>query len=81
MEASIDPQEITLNNEILRFLIDESSEARSNPEIFKDLINEKKIQNYIEAFQTKRKDSNEYKTAVSFIKNYFDDKNKKRIDL
>lgn len=81
MEASIDPQEITLNNEILRFLIDESSEARANPEIFKDLINEKKIQNYIEAFQTKRKDSNEYKIAVSFIKNYFDDKNKKRIDL
>jgi hypothetical protein len=31
METSFSAKEKTLNNEVLKFLIDESSEARSNP--------------------------------------------------
>lgn len=81
METSFSAKEKTLNNEVLKFLIDESSEARSNPDIFKDLISEKVIQNYVESFQTKRKDSNDYKDAVNFLRTYFDDNNKKSIDL
>jgi len=81
METSFSAKEKTLNNEVLKFLIDESSEARSNPDIFKDLISEKVIQNYVESFQTKRKDSNDYKDAVNFLRTYFDDSNKKSVDL
>jgi hypothetical protein len=71
----------TLSNDVLKFLIDESSEARTNPEIFKDLINQKKVLRYVESFQNKRKDSNEYKEAVHFLNTYFHDDNKKSIDL
>jgi hypothetical protein len=81
METSFSAKEKTLNNDVLKFLIDESSEARSNPDIFKDLISEKDIQNYVESFKTKRKDSNDYKDALNFLKTYFDDSNKKSIDL
>jgi len=81
METSFSAKEKTLNNEVLKFLIDESSEARSNPDIFKNLISEKVIQNYVESFKTKRKDSNDYKDAVNFLRTYFDDSNKKSIDL
>jgi len=58
METSFSAKEKTLNNDVLKLLIDESSEARSNPDIFKNLISEKDIQNYVESFKTKRKDSN-----------------------
>ena len=81
MQTVFNPGEITLSNEVLKFLIDESSEARSDPEVFKDLINQKKVLKYVESFQNKRKDSNEYKEAVHFLKTYFDDSNKKSIDL
>ena len=47
----------------------------------KDLITEKKIHNYVESFKTKRKDSKEYTEAYNFLKAYFDDGNKKEIDL
>ena len=73
--------ERTLSNDVLKFLIDESSEARSDPEVFKDLIHQKKVLKYVESFQNKRKDSNEYKEAVHFLKTYFDDSSKKNIDL
>jgi len=36
---------------------------------------------YVESFKTKRKDSNDYKDAVNFLRTYFDDSNKKSIDL
>ncbi len=81
MEASFIASEKTLSPEALKFLIDESSEARSNSDIFKNLISEKDIRNYVESFKTKRKDSIEYKEAVNFLKTYFDDSNKKTIDL
>ena len=45
------------------------------------MITGKKIDQYVEAFKQKRKDSNDYKEAVNFLKNYFDDGNKKNIDL
>ena len=81
MEANFIAGEKTLSPEILKFLIDESSEARADSDTFKNLISEKDIQNYVESFKSKRKDSNEYKEAVNFLKTYFDDKNKKSIDL
>jgi hypothetical protein len=81
MEAEIDPKEITLSNEVIKYLIDESAEARTVPDINKDLITEKDIQNYVESFKNKRKDSKDYAQAVSFLNNYFDDANKKKIDL
>ena len=81
METSFIAAEKTLNKEVLKFLIEESAEARTNPDIFKELINEKTIQNYVESFKTKRRDSNDYKEAVNFLRTYFDDSNKKNIDL
>mgnify|MGYP007000409293 len=56
-------------------------EARTVAEVNKELITEKKIHQYVESFKTKRKDSNEYTEARDFLKAYFDDKNKKEIDL
>ena len=35
----------------------------------------------VEAFKNKRKDSNDYKNAVSFLKIYFDDSNKIDVDV
>ena len=81
MHLAGNSSEIKLNEEVLKFLFDESSEARTNPEIFKNIIKEKQIQKYIESFTSKRKDSNDYLQAVNFLKTYFDDSNKKRIDL
>ena len=81
METVFIPGDRTLSNDVLKFLIDESSEARANPEIFKDLIHQKKVLRYVESFQNKRKDSNEYKEAVHFLNTYFRDDNKKSIDL
>jgi hypothetical protein len=81
MEAEFDPKEITLSNEVIKYLIDESAEARTVPDVNKDLITEKDIQNYVESFKNKRKDSKDYAKAVSFLNNYFDDANKKKIDL
>ena len=81
METSFIAAEKSLNKEVLKFLIEESAEARTNPDIFKLLINEKTIQNYVESFKTKRKDSNDYKEAVDYLRTYFDDSNKKTIDL
>jgi hypothetical protein len=72
--------EKSLSKEALALLINESSEARGNPEILKQLISEKDIQTYVEAFKNKRKDSNDYKIAVNFLKNYFDDGNKIDVD-
>ena len=81
MEADFDPKEITLSNEVMKYLIEESAEARTVPSINKDLITEKVIQDYVESFKNKRKDSTDYAKAVSFLKNYFQDSNKKKIDL
>jgi hypothetical protein len=81
METTFIAAEKSINNEVLKFLIEESSEARTDPDVFKQLINEKTIQTYVESFKTKRKDSNDYKEAVNFLTNYFDDSNKKTIDL
>ena len=81
MEAVFDPKEITLSNEVIKYLIDESAEARTVPDVNKDLITEKDIQNYVESFKNKRKDSKDYAKAVSFLNTYFDDANTKKIDL
>ena len=81
MEANFNPKNIELTNEVIKFLIDESAEARTVAEVNKDLITEKKIHNYVESFKTKRKDSKEYTEACDFLKTYFDDGNKKEINL
>ena len=70
-----------LSKDFLKFIIDESSEVRTVPEVNKDMITGKRISEYVEAFQTKRKDSNDYNEALKFLKEYFDDNNKKEIDL
>ncbi|MDA1009330.1 MAG: hypothetical protein O3C42_02105, partial [Bacteroidetes bacterium] len=81
MMVNFDPKEITLSNEVMKYLIEESAEAKTVPSINKDLITDKVIQNYVETFKNKRKDSTDYVEAVSFLKNYFQDSNKKKIDL
>ena len=63
--------EKTLSNEVLKFLIEESAEVRANPEVLKNMINEKTIEKYVEAFNNKRKDSNDYKEAVNFLRELF----------
>ena len=80
MGAEYKASEKSLSKEALALLINESSEVRGNPEILKKLISEKEIQTYVEAFKNKRKDSNDYKKAVNFLKNYFDDGNKIDVD-
>ena len=72
---------ISLSEEVIRFLIDKSSEAINDPEIAKQVITEKKAKQYIENFKTKRSDSKEYSEAVNFLKTYFDPSNKIDIDL
>ena len=81
MEAKFNPMDVELTDEVIRFLIDESAEVRTEPEVNKELITEKKIQNYVESFKTKRKDSKEYSQARDFLKAYFDEGNKKIVDL
>ena len=81
MEAKFNPIDVELTDEVIRFLIDESAEVRTVAEVNKELITEKKIQNYVESFKTKRKDSKEYSQARDFLKAYFDEGNKKVIDL
>ena len=81
MEANFDPDKTPLNEDVLKVLIDDSSEAKGNPEINKDLISQKQVEKYREAFESKRKDSKEYTEARDFLKYYFDKANKKKIDL
>ena len=81
MEAEYIASEKSLSKEALTLLVNESSEVRGNPEILKQLISEKKIQTYVEAFKNKRKDSSDYKNAVNFLKDYFDDNNKIDVDV
>ncbi len=72
---------VSLSEELIRFLIDESTETKEDPEIAKDVIREKKVKQYIEDFKNKRKDTKEYSEAVTFLKTYFDKSNKKKIEL
>ena len=81
MGTEFNPKEVELTDEVIKFLINDSSEARSVPDINKELITKQKVDGYVESFKTKRKDSKEYLEASDFLKNYFDDSNKKEIDL
>ena len=71
----------SISEDLIRFLIDESTETKEDPEIAKEVIREKKVKQYIEDFKNKRKDTKEYTEAVTFLKTYFDKLNKKKIDL
>ena len=71
----------SLNEEIVKFLIDESSEVIRDPEILKQVITEHDVKQYIEHFKTKKRDSKEYIEALNFLETYFDKSNKKTIDL
>ena len=73
--------ETSLSEELIRFLIDESTETKEDPEVAKRVIREKEVKQYIEDFMNKRKDTKEYADAISFLKTYFDESNKKKIDL
>ena len=81
MGTEFNPKEVELTDEVIKFLINDSSEARSVPDINKELITKQKVDGYVESFKTKRKNSKEYLEASDFLKNYFDDANKKEIDL
>ena len=81
METNFNPKDVSLNDEVIKFLIDESSEVRSNPEIFKDLISEKFIQQKVEAFKSKRRDSKDFIESFEFLKKYFDEDTKIKIDI
>ena len=50
-------------------------------QIWNDLDYFNKNDDDIDDFKQKSKDSNDFKEAVKFLREYFDDKNKKRIDL
>ena len=79
MEATIDPLNHNVSNEILSHLIEESADAKWH---HKDrIISGKKCAHHLENFETKRKDSEEFLAAVDFIETYFDDSNFKEIDL
>lgn len=80
-KAEFPSDERVLNNEVLKLLIDESTEVRSVPEVAEKQVTSKKIDLYRQNFTQKTKDSDDYKEAVKFLREYFDDKNKKRIDL
>jgi len=56
-------------------------DSGTDPEIAKKVIREKNVKQYIEDFKNKRKDTKEYSEAVTFLKTYFDESNKKKIDL
>jgi len=71
----------SLNEEIIKFLIDESSEVIRDPEVSNQVITEHDVKQYIEHFKTKKRDSEEYIEALNFLKTYFDKSNKKIIDL
>jgi len=72
---------VSISEKLIRFLIDESTETKEDPEIAKKVIREKNVKQYIEDFKNKRKDTKEYSEAVTFLKTYFDESNKKKIDL
>lgn len=79
--AVFSPNEKSLNTELLQFLINESVNVIDDPETNKQLVTAKKINNYVGNFRGKRSDSNDYKEALNFLKNYYDDSNKKELDL
>ena len=70
-----------LSEELIRFLIDESTETKSDPEVGKLVITGKKIDKYVDDFKNKRKETEEYTKALTFLRAYFDESNKKKIDL
>ena len=39
------------------------------------------VEGYIEAFKNSNKNSNDFKEAVKFLNTYYEDSNKKEIDL
>ena len=73
--------EKTINVEILKFLINESVNVIDDAKINKQLVTAKKINEHVANFRGKRSDSNDYKKSLEFLKNYYDDSNKKKIDL
>lgn len=75
------PGEKNLSEELIRFMIDESTETKSIPEVAESMVTSKKIEGLVEDFKTKRKDSKEYRYAVDFLRNYFDKTSKKKINL
>jgi len=75
------PNEKTLNAELLQFLINESVNVIDDAEINKKLVSSKKINKHVANFRDKRSDSKDYKESLEFLKNYYDESNKKKIDL
>ena len=55
METEFNPGEVELTDEVIKFLINDSSEVRSVHDINKELITRQKVDAYVESFKTKRK--------------------------
>ncbi len=79
MHTYIDAKKHSLPDKIIKFLIEESSDAKTN--FNSELISEKKIEQYVEAFKNKREDSDEFKQAAQFLTTYFESENNKKIDM
>jgi len=79
MDAVIDPMSHTISNELIQYLIEESTDAKWNHK--SDLITYQKCSSYLEDFLNQREDSKQYLDAVDFFGTYFDDQNHKEIDL
>ena len=71
----------TLSDELIRFLIDESTKTKADPELQKKVVTGKHVEKHVSNFKSKRKDSKEYSEAINFLKTYYDESNKKEIDL
>ena len=80
-KAQFPAGEADLSEDIIKLLIDESSETRSNPELAELVITGKKVEQYMDDFKNKRKDTKEYSEALTFLRTYFDESNKKKINL
>lgn len=79
MDAVIDPLSHTISNELIQYLIEESTDAKWNHK--SDLITYQKCSSYLEDFLNQREDSKQFLDAVDFFGTYFDDQNHKEIDL
>jgi hypothetical protein len=63
----------------MEFLTNISVDAKTNPSVNEDLLTQQKVNTHIEAFKSKRRNANQYKEAVKFLEEYYQDKKKRKV--
>jgi pseudouridine-5'-phosphate glycosidase len=81
MSANFLPKVVTVKKELLQILIDDSVEVKTNQDMISKALTPQLVEGYIEAFKNSNKNSNDFKEAVKFLNTYYEDSNKKEIDL